>query len=50
MLFVNVPIAFAWFILYNAKSVFAIFTAAVMFGYFIALVDSPIVAYVGEIW
>lgn len=50
MMFVNIPLVIAWFMMYNANSVWEIFVANVLLGLGVGLMESPIITYIGEIW
>lgn len=50
MILVNVPLIIAWFMMYNSKSVDEIFIANILLGFGSGLMESPVIAYVGEIW
>lgn len=50
MLFVNVPLVIAWFMLYNASSTIEVFIAFSLLGLGVGLMESPVITYIGEIW
>lgn len=50
MMLVNVPLLIAWFMMYNSKSLLEIFIANTLLGLGCGLMESPVIAYVGEIW
>ncbi|XP_031635118.1 facilitated trehalose transporter Tret1-like [Contarinia nasturtii] len=49
MIIVNIPLAFGWFILYKANSVWAVFLGSIVLGLSVGLLESPIYVYLGEI-
>lgn len=50
MMIVNIPLLVAWFMMYNASSVWEIFVANVLLGLGAGLMESPVLTYVSEIW
>lgn len=50
MIAVNVPFAIAWFMMYNATTVWEIFVANSLMGLAVGLMQSPVITYIGEIW
>lgn len=50
MIIVNVPLAAAWFMMYNANQVLYIFIANTLLGICGSFLEAPVIAYVGEIW
>lgn len=50
MFIVNFPHVIAWFLMYNATSVWQIFIANTLLGLGVGLMEAPILTYVGEIW
>lgn len=50
MLIVNIPLAVAWFIMYQASNFTQIITANILLGLGVGLMETPIITYVGEIW
>lgn len=49
MIFVNVPHIIAWMMLYFARSLYELFTAAILLGLGVGFMEAPIITYVGEI-
>lgn len=50
MLVVNVPHIVAWFLMYRATSTVEVFIAGALLGLGIGLIETCVLAYVGEIW
>lgn len=50
LIIVNVPICFAWLLLYYATEVWHVFVGNAMLGFTAGLIETPAVTYVGEIW
>lgn len=50
MIFVNIPFAIGWFMLYRATAFWQVCFAFVMFGLAIGFMQSSVANYVGEIW
>lgn len=50
MIFVNIPHIFAWVILYHSTELIHVFIAICLLGFGVGLMESPVVAYTGEIW
>lgn len=49
MLIVNIPLAIAWFVMYQSNSVLQIFFANSMLGLSVGLMEAPIMTFLGEI-
>lgn len=50
MFIVNIPIIFAWTMLYYANTLTVVLIAIAILGFGVGLMEAPIVTYVGEIW
>lgn len=50
MMAINIPFGIAWFMMYNANSVWEIFIGDMLMGLSIGLMQSPVMTYIGEIW
>lgn len=50
MILANVPFTIAWITLCGAEDVYELFIANILLGLGSGLMESPVVAYVGEIW
>lgn len=50
MMIVNIPLVVAWFIMYNASSIWEIFVANILLGFGAGLMETPVLTYVAEIW
>lgn len=49
MFIVNIPHVIAWYMMYNATSISAVFFANMLLGLGVGLMEAPILTYVGEI-
>lgn len=50
LIFVNIPLACGWFMIYQGDAIWKIFTGYALQGLGIGLMEGPIVTYLGEIW
>lgn len=50
MMIVNIPLVIAWFMMYNATSIWEIYVATILLGFGAGLMESPVLTYVAEIW
>lgn len=50
MLIVNIPYVTAWIVMYNAYSTTALYSASILLGLAVGLMEASIITYVGEIW
>lgn len=50
MMLVNIPHLVSWLLIYWASTVPEMYTAAVVLGIGIGIMETPVVTYIGEIW
>lgn len=50
MIFVNIPLALGWFLVYQGDVFWKILTGCAFLGLGIGLMESPVTTYLGEIW
>lgn len=50
MIFVNIPLALGWLLIYQGDAIWKIFSGTALQGLGIGLMEGPLVTYLGEIW
>lgn len=49
MMIVNIPLAIAWIMMWNAQEIWEIFMANALFGLAIGLIQGPVSTFIGEV-
>lgn len=50
MIFVNIPLALGWLMVYQGDVIWKIFIGCALHGLGVGLMEAPLISYIGEIW